>query len=381
MKKYAIGIMSGTSLDGIDISLVEIDGVKENTVINEVYSNTYSYPKETLKRIKEAINIKTSTSSLLCSLNVELSQVYSKCIFALLEEINISIKEISFIASHGQTIYHISNDSEYQKSSLQLGDGSYLANLTNTTVVSNFRQADIALGGEGAPLVPYADYILFRDKDKTRCMQNIGGIANVTVLPNGCSVDDVYAFDNGPGNMMIDYAMEELYNKPFDMNGDIALTGTVIKELLEEVLSLDFFEEKPPKSTGRELFGVEYIKTLLQKYKANKKEDIITTFTHITALSIAKSYEDFISVEHEIDEIIVSGGGARNKTLLSLIEEYTNNKNVFILDEFNVKSDYKEAIAFIILANETLNHNPSNIIKATGAKSRAILGQVSYVLK
>lgn len=382
MKKYAIGIMSGTSLDGIDVSLVEISGVKKSTVVKELFSNTYSYESKMIQRIKDAISIDKSTSELLCSLNVELAILYSECVFKLLEECRYSIDNIDFIASHGQTIYHIgTNHGDTVKSSLQLGDGSVLANLTNTTVVSNFRQADIACGGQGAPLVPYADYILFSSDTKTRCMQNIGGISNVTVLPKSEELSDVFAFDNGPGNMMIDYAVKILYGENYDKGGLIAQRGTLIKKMFEEVLSLEFFKVKPPKSTGRELFGNQYTKYLIHKYAASNKEDIIATLTHITAYSIAQSYQKFVLNKYKIDEVLISGGGSHNKTLVQLIKQYLKKEEVFLLDEYGVSSDYKEAIAFVILANETLHRNPSNVKGATGAQREAILGQVSYVIK
>lgn len=382
MEKYAIGIMSGTSLDGIDVSLVKISGVKKETVITEIYSNTYSYESGTIQRIKTAISINNSNSELLCSLNVELAQVYSDCVLKLTEECEFPIQKVDFIASHGQTIYHIGDPTKNTvKSSLQLGDGSILANLTNTTVVSNFRQADIACGGQGAPLVPYADYILFNSDEKTRCMQNIGGISNVTVLPKASTLADVFAFDNGPGNMMIDYAMKNLYGKAYDKGGKIANSGILINEMFEEVMELEYFRIEPPKSTGRELFGNQYTDYLLHKYSEFKHEDIITTLTHITAYSIAQSYQMFIFNEHKVDEVIISGGGSHNVTLLKLIKKYLDKKEVHILDEYGVSSDYKEAIAFVILANETLHMNPSNVRGATGAKKDAILGQVSYVMK
>lgn len=381
MKKYAIGIMSGTSLDGIDISLVEIDGVKRNTNVREVFSKTFSYSTKVIEKIKIALDLDQSNSQVICTLNNDLAVLYSECIFNLLEDCNFDISNVDFIASHGQTIYHIAPTESSMGSSLQLGDGSVLAYLTNTTVVSNFRQADIACGGEGAPLVPYADYILFTSGTKTRCMQNIGGISNVTVLPSGSQLDQVYAFDNGPGNMMIDYAMEQLYSKKYDEDGRIAKQGSLIQEFFDEVVNQSFFKEEPPKSTGRELFGKEYTDSLLNKYSNNKSEDIISTFTHITAYTIAESYKDFVFNKHLVDEVIVSGGGSHNSTLLELISTYLDGTKVNVLEKYGFDSDYKEAIAFVILANETLNMNPSNVPSATGAKRNAVLGQISYINK
>ncbi|MBU1020193.1 MAG: anhydro-N-acetylmuramic acid kinase, partial [Firmicutes bacterium] len=202
MKKYAIGIMSGTSLDGIDVVLCEIEGSFRNTKITVINAKTYSYEPDLLERIKQCIHLEESNVALICSVNFEIAKAYSDCVFDLCADTKIEISDISFIASHGQTVFHVAEDSEeYVKSSLQIGDGSVLANLTNTTVVSNFRTADIAVGGCGAPLVPYADYILFQNSNKTRLLQNIGGISNVTVVPKQGNLQDVFAFDNGPGNM------------------------------------------------------------------------------------------------------------------------------------------------------------------------------------
>lgn len=380
MKKLAIGIMSGTSLDGIDVSLASIEGQQENTQLAMIYSNTFSYDEELLHSVKKAIQNK-STSMELCQLNVDLAHAYSKCVFALCEEANISIEDIDFIASHGQTIYHITKEESKHPASLQLGDGSVISNLTNTTVISNFRQADIAKGGSGAPLVPFADYVLFQDIEKTRCMQNIGGVSNVTVLKKNGTKEEVYAFDNGPGNMMIDEAMNVLFQQKYDKDGLTASKGKCIKEMFQECIIHPYYDIIPPKSTGREDFGTNYTNQLLEKYSDKKKEDIIATLTHVTAYAIAKSYQDFIITNNPIDEVIVSGGGAHNKELMRLIRYYLKSENVYTLDEFGFSSDYKEALAFIILGNETLHGNPSNVLGATGAKEYAVLGQISKVWK
>ncbi len=380
MKKLAISMMSGTSLDGIDILLGEIQGSQEDTTVKVIHTKTFPYEEKLLNKIKSAISLTSSTSKLLCSLNYELAEAYSKCVFAFCEEFSIDLADIDFIACHGQTIYHQADfEDEYVKSSLQLGDGSVLANLTKTLVVSNFRMADIALGGNGAPLVPYANYVLFRDEFKTRVMQNIGGISNLTYLPKNCMKNAVIAFDNGPGNMMIDYAMQVFYHQNFDESGKTATTGLIIKEMFDEIISNPYFKKTPPKSTGRELFGKEYCDYLFGKYSNFAKEDIIATLTNVTAYAITKSYEDFLGVTPRIDEIIICGGGAKNKTLIDLITYYSGNISVHILEDYGYDSDYLEALAFLILANETLLGNPANIPNATGASDYVVLGQISSV--
>ena len=380
MKKIAIGIMSGTSLDGIDVVITEISGTGIETEVCVINAKTYQYDSLLLKKIKQLIDLKTSTADILCSVHFELAEAYSNYVKDLCSESQIKFQDVSFIASHGQTIYHIDRDSNHlRKSSLQLGDGSVLANLTGITTVSNFRTADIAVGGTGAPLVPYADFVLFRDSRNNRLLQNIGGIANVTILEKACRLEDVYAFDNGPGNMMIDEAMLKLYKKKYDNNGDVGRSGNVISSLFSELMSHKYLKQQPPKSTGRELFGVQYTDVLLDKYSKHKNEDIICTLTHFTAKSISDSYHNFIKLE-EAPTVIVSGGGAMNKYLLELIQSYSGYQ-VKTLEDYNMDSNYKEAIAFVILGNETIHHQPSNVLKATGAKKYVILGQISPVLK
>jgi anhydro-N-acetylmuramic acid kinase len=381
MNKTAIGLMSGTSLDGIDCVLAEIEEFGLNTKLKLIRAITYPFENLLLEKIKMAISQETSTSKLLCSLNFELAQAYSKCVFDLCEISGVKTEDLDFIASHGQTIYHQADDeNNYIRSSLQLGDGSVLANLTKTNVISNFRSADIALGGLGAPLVPYADYVLFHDKLKNRVLQNIGGIGNLTFLPANCQREDVFGFDTGPGNMMIDYAVKILYGRAYDKDGLIAKAGCLIKELFDEVMSLEFFNKKPPKTTGREVFGNEYTKYLLDKYSLHESRDLVATLAHVSAYSMAKAYKDYIKDSYHIDEIIVSGGGANNLTLLSLLEEYSGKK-VLKSDYYGIDSNFKEALAFIILGNETLNQLPSNILNVTGAKNYALLGQISFVTK
>ncbi|MCF7925048.1 MAG: anhydro-N-acetylmuramic acid kinase [Candidatus Izimaplasma sp.] len=380
LRKLAIGIMSGTSLDGIDAVLAEITGSFKQTNIKMLKALTFSYHKSLKHKIKTFLESQTLSLSDICSVNFELAYQYAACVKKLCKESKISLKDIDYIASHGQTLYHINDESQtHISSTLQLGDGSVLANLTNVTVISNFRSADIACDGKGAPLVPYADYVLFSHPKKTRLMQNIGGIANVTVLKQNGRLEDVIAFDNGPGNMMIDYAMTQLFNQPYDNFGQIAKQGNLSEKMLSALMCNPYFDKHPPKSTGRELFGDHVTQNILNQYQHINPEDIITTLTHFTAKTIANSYQTFI--DDDIDEVIVSGGGAYNKTLLALIQSYTKIKKVFTLEALDMSSDYKEALAFIILGNETLQHKPSNVPNATGAKKHTILGQISPVYK
>ena len=382
MKKLAIGMMSGTSLDGIDVLIAEIEGTFTQTKVNLIAYKTYPFEVSLLQKIRKSFSIKESDSELLCSLNFELGEAFASAANRLCEEENIRMDDVSFIASHGQTIFHIGKPYEgLVKSSLQLGEGAVIAARCRTTVVSNFRAADIAAGGQGAPLVPYADLILFRSDLVSRAIHNIGGIANMTVLPKGCQTDDIFAFDSGPGNMMIDYAMQKLFHKPYDENGETAKKGKVITKLLDELMSHPYFNELPPKSTGRELFGDQLTEKLLSKYHHHLREDIIHTLTLFTAKTIIDSYQSLILPKVDIDEIIFCGGGSYNQYLLELIQNELPSIKIRVLEDLGMNSSSKEALAFIILGNETMHMNPSNIKNATGAKHNVILGQINYYFK
>ncbi|MDO9628851.1 MAG: anhydro-N-acetylmuramic acid kinase AnmK [Acholeplasmataceae bacterium] len=382
MKKLAIGMMSGTSLDGIDILIAEIEGTFTQTKVNPIAFKTYPFEPLLLEKIKKGFSIDESSSELLCSLNFELGEVFASAAKSLCEEENIQMDDISFIASHGQTIFHIGTPyKDLVRSSLQLGEGAVISSLCQTTVVSNFRAADLAVGGQGAPLVPYADFILFQSEEVSRSIHNIGGIANMTVLPKGCQADDVFAFDSGPGNMMIDYAMKRLYHQTYDKDGEKARSGHLINELMSELLSHPYLSLLPPKSTGRETFGDQFTEKLLQKYKKYSREDIIHTFTMFTVQSIVDSYKNFILPKVVLDEIIFCGGGSYNTYLLECISRELPQIQIKKLEDLGMNSSSKEALAFIILGNETLHLNPSNLKQATGAKKNVILGQVNYYFK
>ncbi|MEY8765679.1 MULTISPECIES: anhydro-N-acetylmuramic acid kinase AnmK [Francisella] len=376
--KYCIGIMSGTSLDGIDVALCKIKGHGLDTDIKLVSFRTYSYSEDLLNDIKQSLDLTRSNVQLLCSLNFKLGIEYANAVKKSVAVNNLKLEDIEFIASHGQTIYHQAKKEDgFIKSSLQLGDAATIAYECKTTVVSNFRAGDIAAGGDGAPLVPYVDYILYSDKNKSRALHNIGGIANTTIIPRNANINDIYAFDTGPGNMMINRAMEVLFNRDYDKDGEIAASGTVIVDMLQELLQNPYLALNPPKSTGRELFGIGYTDYILDKYKQSNPKDIVHTLTIFTAESIAKAYNDFVFDKVELDEIIFTGGGAYNIFLIETIKKLIDVE-VFTFEDIGHSSDAKEAIAFAVLGNETLNNSYNNIPSATGAKDRVILGQVNF---
>lgn len=379
-KCLAVGLMSGTSVDGVDAALVSIEGSGKDTIVELVHYSTAPFPPQVKKKIFEVMSVTESSTPLLSSLHFELGEVYADAVLKVCTEAGVSVEELNFIGSHGQTVYHQPFHTEDSvPSTLQIGEPSVIAYRTNTRVVSNFRSMDMAAGGEGAPLVPYTEFLLYRKKDRGRLLQNIGGIGNVTVLPKDCALQEVFAFDTGPGNMVIDGLCERLFGLSFDEDGAIAAKGTVHQGVAQKWMEWekDFFLKDPPKSTGRELFGEVFVNRILDEFGDLSKEDLIATATFFTALTIADAYENFVLPEHSINEVIIGGGGSYNGTLLRMMRELLPELRILIQEDIGYSSDAKEAIAFALLANETLHGNPSNVPGATGASKSVILGTIT----
>lgn len=378
MEKLAVGLMSGTSIDGIDAALVRIKGYGKNTDVELVHFITMPFTKQMEQRIMQCMDVHLSNSALICSMNFELGSLFASAVKTVCKEAGILVEDIDFIGSHGQTIFHLPKQSDgYERSTLQIGEPAIIAYETGAAVVSNFRTMDMAAGGEGAPLVPYTEYLLYRSETKGRAMQNIGGIGNVTVLPKQGTLEDVYAFDTGPGNMIIDELCKRLKGVSFDRGGKWASVGKVHEEIVNNWMQMDFFSSQPPKSTGRELFGAQFTDELLRKYRNLPDQDLIATATYFTALSIADAYRRFIFPKTKIDELIVGGGGSYNDTLLRMLQKLLPEISVLTQEDLGFSSEAKEAIAFAILANETLHLQPSNAPKATGANEPVILGSIT----
>jgi anhydro-N-acetylmuramic acid kinase len=379
-KRLAVGLMSGTSVDGVDAALVSIEGSGTDTVVELLHYLSAPFPPQVKKKIFDVMSPDDSSTPLLSSLHFELGDVYADAVEKVCTEAGVSVDELGFIGSHGQTVYHQPfHTEESVASTLQIGEPSVIAYRTNTQVVSNFRSMDLAAGGEGAPLVPYTEFLLYRKKDGGRLLQNIGGIGNVTVLPKDCSLEEVFAFDTGPGNMVIDGLCETLFGLSFDEDGSIAARGTVHPEAARKWMEWekDFFQKAPPKSTGRELFGEVFVNRILDEYSHLAKEDLIATATYFTALSISDAYKTFVFPLHPINEVIIGGGGSYNRTLLQMMRELLPEVTILIQEDIGYSSDAKEAIAFALLANETLHGNPGNVPGATGAKKPVILGSIT----
>lgn len=367
----AIGIMSGTSLDGIDICLVNISSYNKEYKYDIVSFNSYPYDNKLVDRIKEVSNINSSNVQKICSLNVEISYAYVDAINKFINEFNLNIKEVEFIAMHGQTIWHNpDNMDDYASSTLQIGDPSVVAYAFNIKVISNFRMMDMAAGGCGAPLIPFVDYMLYHNKDKSIAMQNIGGIGNVCYIKKASSIDELVAFDTGPGNMLIDGAMKKLFNLPFDDKGMIAKKGSINKIVLNELLNDEYLKRSYPKSTGREKYNDSYLNNIISKVlETGSKEDVITTLSAYTAYTIINAYNDFLG---EIDEVIVSGGGSHNEYMMDLLRE--NLKAKIIIEN---RTDAFEAFGFAILGHMTLLNRPSNVPVVTNAKKKVVLGNIT----
>lgn len=368
----AIGLMSGTSLDGVDAALVKI----ENNQFNLLKFITLYYDENFKAKIFRNLNDETARLSEICSLNFELGYKFVEAIDKLLQDTNYRYHDISFVASHGQTIWH---NPQYNngniRSTLQIGEPSVITYHTNIPTISNFRTMDVAAGGEGAPLVPMSEFMLFRSESEDIILQNIGGISNLTYLPKRCTIDDVIAFDTGPGNIMIDYFVNKYFEIPFDEGGKIALSGTVIRELLDALKKDEFIKRTPPKSTGREQYNQSYMENLVRKYQLSKynKADIITTISEFTVYGITYNYLKFIK---KFDKVILSGGGSHNQYIIQRMSEILKIK-VLTQEDLGFNSDAKEALAFVVLGYLTLNNQPSNLRSATGAKEAVILGNIT----
>ncbi|HDR8433770.1 TPA: anhydro-N-acetylmuramic acid kinase [Bacillus cereus] len=378
---YVAGVMSGTSLDGIDVALVHIDGSGVGSKVELIHFTTVPFCNDMKNDIQQALSIENSNVQLICSLNFKLGLRFANAVKEVCKEANFPLRQLDLIGSHGQTIYHQpQQDGGMIPSTLQIGEPAIIAYETNTTVISNFRTMDMAAGGQGAPLVSYSEIILYRHQTKNRLLQNIGGIGNVTVIPSQLSEKSVIAFDTGPGNMVMDEVCQRLFQLSYDQNGNIAKQGVVVEEVLTYCMNHPFLKMNPPKSTGREQFGEEFVSELLKRFEKHSKENILTTVTRFTASSIVYHYKEFILPYYEIDEVILGGGGSYNDTLVEMIRHGLKEEKcaLFLQEDIGYSSEAKEAIAFAILANETYHRNPSNVPSATGAKNSVILGNITF---
>ncbi|HSY65241.1 MAG TPA: anhydro-N-acetylmuramic acid kinase [Terriglobales bacterium] len=379
------GVMSGTSADGINVALVRVNSSPSRAgtpVLHFLAHAEYPYPKQVRRAVLAAMNSTRARVADLARLNFLLAELYADAVLATERRFHL---KAALVGCHGQTLYHQGEAATFLGRKLavtwQTGEGAVLAARLGVPVVSDFRPADMAVGGKGAPLVPFLDFLLYRDPRVGRVVQNIGGIANFTAIPAGASVDRVLAFDTGPGNMVIDAVMQRLFGKSYDRDGRIAGSGNVLDGVINDILRTPFFRRKPPKTAGREEFGREFTHEFIRRCGRVDKRDIVATATALTARSIADALRRFvIRRTGTYRDFIVSGGGSNNPTLVAMLANELRPLGLQIRssDEFGLPSEAKEAAAFALLAFQTWNRRPSNLPSATGAKRPATLGKISY---
>ncbi len=375
------GIMSGTSADGINVAVVRIEGRGLRASFELLAHREYPYPERVRRAVLAAMNASRASVADLARLNFLLPELYAEAVQQTLRSAKLTCE---LVGCHGQTLYHQGVAEPYLgrrvSTTWQTGDGSVLAARLGVPVVSDFRPADMAAGGQGAPLVPYLDYLLFRHGRRGRILQNIGGIGNLTAIPAAAGPDKVVAFDTGPGNMVIDALARELFGKPFDRDGAFAARGKAEPRVLSEILRQRFFRRPPPKTAGREQFGREFATAFLRRCRGMSRYDVLATATALTAESIAAAV-CAVSEDARFHDFFVSGGGAKNKTLMRMLAERLAPLKLRIATtgEQGLPSEAKEAAAFAMLAYQTWRRQSSNIPSATGAERPAILGKISYV--
>jgi anhydro-N-acetylmuramic acid kinase len=380
------GVMSGTSADGIDVALVRISessGKLTGSKIKLLGHAGFPYPPKVRNAVLAAMNSTRASVADLARMNFLLAELYSEAVLNTQRQFRV---KAALVGCHGQTLYHQGEPAEFLGRKLavtwQTGEGSIITARLGVPVVTDFRPADMAAGGKGAPLVPFLDCLIYRDQRNGRIVQNIGGIANLTAIPPASSSQKLVAFDTGPGNMVIDAVTQRLFGKPYDRDGRIAASGSVLDNVIKEILRAPFFDRKPPKTAGREEFGREFVQNFIQKCGRAKKQDVVATATALTSRSITQAITRFVTKKTAVyRDFVVSGGGTQNSTLLAMLANDLEPLGLQLRssDEFGIPSEAKEAVAFAVLAYQTWNRRPSNIPSATGARRPAILGKVSYV--
>lgn len=369
--KKVIALMSGTSCDSIDVGLCE---VYPDMTVKLIQGINYKYPEHIRAKIFQLFRGEATVKDI-CQMNFAIGKCFADACNVLISEFG----KPDFISSHGQTIYHYPFDEKIDninlKSTLQIGESSVIAQETGCLTISNFREADMAIGGQGAPLVCFADEKWFKNKGKNFAIQNIGGISNVTVVSKDF---DTFGFDTGLGNIMIDYCMNKYFSLPYDKDGEIAKEGTISDSWLECLLQDEYYYLEPPKSTGREYFSPRYIENALKLAPQNPK-DVIATVTALTAKTIAESYERFIYPNVGIHEAVICGGGAYNKTLMRYLRTYLPSYiDLKTCEDYGISNNFKEVMAFALLGYCTYYGIPNNLPCCTGAKKRVVMGKLTY---
>jgi len=380
--RLCIGLMSGTSMDGIDAALVNIEGSGAGCKISIPGWINKAYPDGLREKMLTAIGSDSISLSDLSQLNFLLGELFAEAVLELLQTFGFKPEDADLVGSHGQTVWHNPKAQRLFgrniRSTLQLAEPSVISARTGIVTVADFRTKDMAVGGEGAPLIPYFDYLFLRSDNENRAALNLGGIANITVIPAGADSGDVYAFDTGPANMLIDQAMMRLYGKGSDRNGMTAASAAPDKRLLSKLMRHPFIRKHPPKSTGREMFGAGYIEKVLSWAESLgcTPVELMSTVTEFTVASFVKNYELFIKPNHRLNRIILNGGGANNSELMRRFRSHPVLPAVETIDDYGIPSDIKEAVAFAVYANETISGNAINIPSVTGAETAVVSGKI-----
>jgi anhydro-N-acetylmuramic acid kinase len=381
-----MGMMSGTSADGIDVALACISGSVPRLSVKLEGHHHATFPAPVRKTILRLANGSSTSAAEISQLNFLLGEEFARAAISACKSWRVPLRKVALIGSHGQTIFHQGAASPFLgnprvNSTLQIGESSIISERTGVATIADFRPADMAAGGQGAPLVPFVDYLLYRHPKRNRVALNIGGIANVTVIPAHAKPKDVFAFDTGPGNMIVDTLVEAFTRgrSHYDNNSEMALGGRLLPKLLNELMEDPYLREQPPKTAGREQFGqsrAEKILSWAKKHRA-RPEDIVRTATIFTPLSIANAFQQFVLPRTRVDEVIVSGGGAHNSLMMVYLAAILGFPVIFSA-ELGVKPEAKEALAFAILAYESYHGRPSNLPSATGANHPVVLGKLVH---
>lgn len=384
-EKYAVGLMSGTSLDGIDAALVKISDSEVDIQVDLVHFTSTDYSSAIQAELLKLCHPDTASLDVISKMNMYLGELFADTALKVIHEAGMHEKDIHCIGSHGQTIYHQPDaekmDGKEITSTLQIGDIGVIAEKTGITTVGDFRTRDMAAGGQGAPLVPYADYMLFTEPKTSRVLLNIGGIANVTVLPAGAHESDVFAYDTGPGNMLIDAFAKWTTDgqQTVDLDGRLAAQGEINEAWLNELLLHEYFSRPSPKSTGRELFGEQYAIQLWNKAEETKMSgvDRLATITELTARTISNEIKNYIE-QHDITEVLVSGGGRYNPALMNRIRANLANLDIKPTDDVNTDADAKEAIVFALLGYQCFQQRTNSLPTVTGASYPVVMGKIAW---
>ncbi len=377
---WVVGLISGTSADGIDVALCEITGAPPQLQVRLQHTMPYAYPAEVRQQVLDVCTVERGRVDAVCQLHAELGALFGAAASRIIAEAAVDSITVDLIGSHGQTVWHMVQPDGAVSATLQLGEGAVIAERTGITTINNFRPRDIAARGQGAPLTSYVDWLLLRHPERWRAVQNIGGIANVTFLPplsNRTSAP--LAFDTGPGNVLLDNAVTILTGgeQTYDHDGALAAEGEINEAWLQSLLAHPYYSTQPPKTTGRELYSIGMATGLVAEAQARglTPESIVATLCALTAASIADAYRRFAPAP--ISEVVVGGGGSRNPILLSMLRERLHPAHVMTHEDIGLDSDYKEALVFAVLAYETWHARPGNHAALTGARHATVLGQIT----